>query len=249
MTDPFRQFFLDTIETILQEEPNEDSLYKLLVTTSPNLSLDHIINARSISDSSASSSASSSVSSTTTLTTGTTTNEKRSKALRTLKSRIHPDKHPHDKRATYLFQNIQIFYDECCAAIESQSSTPSGSSSSSSSCKSTGGGGGSSSKRGSKRHRPLSEQRFPLDFDAMEKWPHMKLHHPKIPPNDPNPTKSPSSPTTPNNVSNSLPLIQAFKCLNGRGALAHGRPITRHFLTTDTTTTSRFRIWEVGMGG
>mmetsp|Transcript_7075 Transcript_7075/g.8186 ORF Transcript_7075/g.8186 Transcript_7075/m.8186 type:complete len:184 (+) Transcript_7075:52-603(+) len=32
--------------------------------------------------------------------------ERRSKALRILKSRIHPDKHPHCKRATYLFQNV-----------------------------------------------------------------------------------------------------------------------------------------------
>eukprot|EP00555_Chaetoceros_dichaeta_P014286 CAMPEP_0198256894 /NCGR_PEP_ID=MMETSP1447-20131203/6688_1 /TAXON_ID=420782 /ORGANISM="Chaetoceros dichaeta, Strain CCMP1751" /LENGTH=485 /DNA_ID=CAMNT_0043943645 /DNA_START=45 /DNA_END=1502 /DNA_ORIENTATION=- len=228
MNDPFRQFFLDTIETILQEEPNDESLYKLLRTTSPNLSLDQV-NSRSVSDSSSSSSSSTILTSTSSSNNNEKGSERRSKALRTLKSRIHPDKHPHDKRATYLFQNVQIFYDDCCATIELSTS-----SSSSSSSKSTATTNRGNRKRRQRSDDPLSEQRFPLEFDAMEKWPHMKLHHPKIPSNDRDGTKATTTPTTPtHNVSNTLPSIQAFKCLNGRGALAHGRPITRHFLWTD----------------
>lgn len=69
---------------------------------------------------------------------------------------------------------------------------------------------------------PLSGQHFPREFDAME--------YPKIPANDEHDgTKGDST----SDVSNTLPSIQAFKCLNGRGALAHGRPITRHFVYTD----------------
>merc|ERR1712008_262679 len=97
----------DTIESILEEEPNDESLLKLLKTTSPAISLDQITDGSP---------------STTPLLTGGTTNtvqssERRSKALRTLKSRIHPDKHPQDKRATHLFQNVQLFYDDCCATL------------------------------------------------------------------------------------------------------------------------------------
>lgn len=83
---------------------------------------------------------------------------------------------------------------------------------------------------------PLSEQRFPLEFDSVANWSNMNLSHPKIPSNDAsrvNNTNNNSSTSRQHVNSNTLPSIQAFKCLNGRGAIAHGRPISRHFLWTD----------------
>lgn len=76
----------------------------------------------------------------------------------------------------------------------------------------------SSSKSTSLTNRgPLSAQRSPLEFDAMEKWPHLKLHHPKVPSNKRDGTRGNTTTTTINNVSNTLPSIQAFRCLNDRG--------------------------------
>jgi len=206
MTDPFRQFFLNTIEDILKEEPSKESLHKLLITATPNLTVDQIVlsscarknntNRNNSADGNAS-----------------------LKALKTLKSRVHPDKHPQDKRATELFQSIQIFYDDC---ISSPQPKPSSSLN-------------NSRKRRKQSTILITEQNFPSEFDTTVNCPHMKLHHPRPPSSSNNSHDKATTTAMSRQQVNSinLPFVQAFKCLNGRGALAHGRPITRHFSWED----------------
>ena len=91
MSDPFRQFFLDTVEKVISQPPNdEQSLLTLLQIASPNLSLEKLLSSR---------------------------NEERHKIFKALILRIHPDKHPNDTRVTELFQNVQNFYHDCCHEI------------------------------------------------------------------------------------------------------------------------------------
>jgi hypothetical protein len=88
--DPFRQFFLTTIQSIVRQDPNASSLLQLLQTVAPSLTVDQI------SDS-----------------------VDRNKAFKLLKLRIHPDKHLSDlNQATKLFQDVQEFFHRCCRQIE-----------------------------------------------------------------------------------------------------------------------------------
>jgi hypothetical protein len=87
-TDPFIQFFFQTIETIVRKEPNGTTLLELLQTVVPTLTAQDVLN--SAAD--------------------------RNSAFKTLKLRIHPDKHPSSCRAqtTTLFQEMQEFFSDCC---------------------------------------------------------------------------------------------------------------------------------------
>ena len=158
--------------------------------------------------------------------------------------------------AGILFQNVQIFYDDCCANLGSsqshaQSHSHSHSHSGETSMSMLSSSVSSAAKRGRKRRQrsdvPLAEShsRFPLEFDATVNWPHLQLTHPKIPSGadcDKHPHRnagannstSKSDTTSRHHInSDTLPAAQAFRCINSRGALAHGRPVTRHFLWTD----------------
>ena len=47
MSDPFRQFFLDTVDKTINQEPNEESLFDLLQIVSPTLTLDKMLHCKS----------------------------------------------------------------------------------------------------------------------------------------------------------------------------------------------------------
>jgi len=87
--DPFRQFYLEQVQTIIEKkECSASNLLELLKMSSPNITMEKVIN---------------------------NVNNDREKSLKILKLRIHPDKHPHAPIvATKLFQDVQGFYDKCC---------------------------------------------------------------------------------------------------------------------------------------
>lgn len=91
--DPFRRLILDTVAVAISKPPSASALIELLRIASPNASLTE-------SD----------------VTSQDST--KRDKLFKTLKLRIHPDKHPGDEseRVTELYQNVGTFYDKCVAA-------------------------------------------------------------------------------------------------------------------------------------
>jgi len=82
--DPFRSLILEQVEAILGKEPERENLYDLLRVTSPNLKEANL-----------------------------DIQELRSKSYKSLKLRVHPDKHQNDSRATKVFQNLDSFYDKC----------------------------------------------------------------------------------------------------------------------------------------
>jgi len=225
MTDPYRQFFLDTIENILQEEPNEESLYKLLRTATPNLTTDEIVlPTSSYKDTD------------TDNTTAFSATKKAPKALKTLKSRIHPDKHPRDERATQLFQNVQNFYDECVKRVSSSSA--SFSNHCPPSTRSAGTSSSSSISKNKRRRRSdsvdsdLLVTKFPSEFDVTVQWPHMNFSHPHPPPSSSFKEENDDEEEDSNPQlihSRNLGYLQAYKCINARGAVIHGRAVERNF--------------------
>lgn len=87
MSDPFRQVFLDHVKTIISKEPNRESLFELLKVATPSLDDDGVLQ-----------------------------DSARTSAYRTLKLRIHPDKHPTGD-TTALYQEMQLFYERCCTNL------------------------------------------------------------------------------------------------------------------------------------
>ena len=259
MTDPFRQFFLDTVEKVAAQEPNEESFLELLQLVSSDLTLNQMLTSKS---------------------------DERRKIFKALILRIHPDKHPNDTRATKLFQNVQNFYKDCSDLLQSSSSltrlpSPSTKDGSANRSKSKGTNVKRSSMSSSSEGSPLSGSRspsspvspsggeargrsakrrrrtlhhFPHSFSVYTKWPHMNIFQrnddsvnaDKIGSMSSNTsgnatangnggmkakvsTRTTSYPYPPNKKvsKNTLPLFQAYKCIHTRGAIAHGKKISK----------------------
>jgi len=89
-TDPFRKFYLDQVQFIIEKEPSIGSLHDLLRMSTPEITLEKIKN-----------------------------EIHREKAFKLMKLRIHPDKHPDSvNTATRLFQEVQMFFERCCDRLE-----------------------------------------------------------------------------------------------------------------------------------
>lgn len=197
MSDPFRQFFLDTIERVVDRDPNEESLIELLSMVQPSIEPHQFL----------------------------TSPSERKKAYKMLQLRIHPDKHPHDSRATSLFQNVNLFYEKCVAsltaAVTSNGTNANGSAAgagvkSTSLTKSYSYKNKRKRKSSSLRSSNISLYNHPTTFTIHNTWSHMDCTHP-----------SPSS--IKKITSNNLPALLACRCLNARGAIVHGKPITKSF--------------------
>lgn len=183
MTDPFRQFFIESLQATLRLPASEESLQALFKYVRPTLSLEELYSM---------------------------TPKEQSKMIKVLKSRIHPDKHPHNTEVTELFQEVQNFYEEC---LKYMTDTP--------------------RKR---NKRPRSDQiavnrAYPQSFCCFEKWPHMKeslmvevdaktVHLSK--------REYPPIPLDGMLKKEEIPIYQAFKCIHARGAVVHGKAIKKY---------------------
>lgn len=88
--DPFKKFYLDQVQFIIEKEPSLRSLHELLRMATPEIALEKIKHEID-----------------------------RSKAFKLIKSRIHPDKHPESVViVTRLFQEMQMFYERCCDRLD-----------------------------------------------------------------------------------------------------------------------------------
>jgi hypothetical protein len=210
MSDPFRQFFLDTVGRVITQPPSEESLLELLQIVSPNLTYDQLLSSRS---------------------------EERKKIFKSLILRIHPDKHPKNASVTTLFQNVQSFYNDCSDIFHSSALTKLPSPQS---------GACRNAKRRRRQSKPTNH--FPHEFSIYSKWSHLDIFHnvDDISTNSDDPTsdanentnseksdnkKSYPYPYPPNKQisKNTLALFQAYKCIHARGALVHGKQITKYF--------------------
>jgi len=82
------------------------------------------------------------------------------KMFKSLLLRVHPDKHPNDmQRATRIYQDVRPFYDACLIAPPTKKMRTSDSSSAT-------------------RQVSPSKAKYPLEFNAHDKWPHMQFHSP-----------------------------------------------------------------------
>mmetsp|Transcript_23036 Transcript_23036/g.49873 ORF Transcript_23036/g.49873 Transcript_23036/m.49873 type:complete len:371 (+) Transcript_23036:26-1138(+) len=119
------------------------------------------------------------------------------KTFKTLTARVHPDKHPRDtERATSLCQDARCFYDKCLASSPSKKKT----------------------KRSASSPSSVS---LPLEFNAINKWPHIEYSRPH---------------TMPEMVEDVMSRSVAYQCINARGAIAHGRKIEYSFDNEDSET-------------
>jgi len=216
MSDPFRQYFLESIQNTLEQDADEEALLALFRFVSPSLTLDEMLEMEP---------------------------RGRGKIMKILKSRIHPDKHPNYSSVTTIFQNVQNFYDECIKHISTSAFNGSGG----------GSGSGSHNNKNSKRKRRKRPQstnlsttetdQYPQSFNIFSHWPvtNISLSTVTVANNDndkrqgqTNKSPAPLSPSVPhpappNNVLTKkiVPAFQAYKCIHARGAIAHGRPITK----------------------
>ena len=190
MSDPFRQFFLESIQATLQQEANQEAILALFKFVTPSLTIDDML-AMDTKD--------------------------RNKMMKVLKTRIHPDKHPNEPSVTQLFQNVQVFYDECIANISNHSSSRDRDSKSSSK--------GRGTRKRSRSSKLTINTNYPQSFSCFDQWPCMKASVMSKATSE----KTKSSPThftPPSKIV--LSAYQAYKCIHARGALAHGRPITKY---------------------
>ncbi|KAL3798814.1 hypothetical protein HJC23_004602 [Cyclotella cryptica] len=99
----FRRLLLDTVSTTIAQPPSSSALIELLRVATPDLlPSSSNTNQRHKADETVRNAS------------------QREKLLRTLQSRIHPDKHLADERATALFQEVTLFYERCVKAIETE---------------------------------------------------------------------------------------------------------------------------------
>mmetsp|Transcript_14783 Transcript_14783/g.21120 ORF Transcript_14783/g.21120 Transcript_14783/m.21120 type:complete len:449 (+) Transcript_14783:61-1407(+) len=199
MTDPFRQFFLDTVNDLIQKNPNADSLLNLLKIVSPSITSENIFNSLSSRGNPDSGS------------------DVTLKAFKLLKLRIHPDKHPTDARVTQLFQDVQIFYDSCFSSKIVSSAACNEDFSPRNNC---------NSRKRPRTSHTNSEMavKYPESFDILSKYPYVCLQNPKPP------LKADKNLSI---TSKNLAPMLAYKCINARGALAHGKKITSGFSWRD----------------
>jgi hypothetical protein len=206
--DPFRQFFLTSIQSIVRQDPNASSLLQLLQTVAPSLTVDQI------SDS-----------------------VDRNKAFKLLKLRIHPDKHLSDlNQATKLFQDVQEFFHRCCQQLEYGGAIAETSSSVHD----------KNRKRKSKTGDDTDDNagvfpqekksstgliQYSVNFTVFDKWKYMTTDTPSKPLNeDLTKQREEDTRTIPSEY---LSSMIAFRCLNARGAIAHGKKITHGFAWDD----------------
>lgn len=200
MSDPFRQYFLESIQTTLQQEASQESLLALFRFVTPSLTMDQVLRMPP---------------------------KERNKVLKVLKTRIHPDKHPNDPSVTQLFQNVQIFYEECILSLENGISS----------------GGTNDCIPASKRRRKPSQsiqvvasKKFPQSFSCYDQWPHVQSSIVTVQGDvkDELSTKM-CHPMPPNGklTKEMVPIFQAYKCIHARGAIAHGKPISLYKTTAD----------------
>mmetsp|Transcript_12932 Transcript_12932/g.24290 ORF Transcript_12932/g.24290 Transcript_12932/m.24290 type:complete len:428 (-) Transcript_12932:127-1410(-) len=196
MSDPFRQYFLESIHNALQQEASHESLLALFRFVTPSLTMSQVLNMSP---------------------------KERNKLVKVLKSRIHPDKHPNDSSVTKLFQNVQIFYEECILSLENAVSSSGGS---------TNDYIPSSSKR---RRKPsdsvqvVTSQKFPQSFSCYDQWPHVQSSIATVQDDLGNESnREMCHPIPPNRKLNKemVPVYQAYKCIHARGAIAHGKAIS-----------------------
>jgi hypothetical protein len=110
--------------------------------------------------------------------------------FKSLLLRIHPDKHPNDmQRATRIYQDVRPFYDACLIAPPTKKMRTSDSSSAT-------------------RQVSPSKAKYPLEFNAHDKWPHMQFHSPYA---------------TAGMSADAMSCAVAYQCINARGAIAHGK--------------------------
>ena len=138
----------------------------------------------------------------------------RTKLFRELRARVHPDKHPNDESATSIFQDIQPFYDSCCSRMSVTTETPRRNSASAQDSipKPTTSAMGNTTY--SHFTSSSSPHTHPTDFVVTNTWPFMSFHHP-VAPN----AKSIFENSTNSHV---LEILMAYRCINSRGAVAHG---------------------------
>ena len=236
--DLLRKYLLTTIPTIINKDPNASSLLQLLQTVDPSLTVDQI------SDSVG-----------------------RNKAFKSLKLRIHPDKHPSDlNQATKLFQDVQEFFHRCCqqleyggAIMETLSSVGDNNNNNNRKRKST----AEDYNEDEEKNSSLS-LKYPSKFNVLDTWKYMTMDTPSKPMNgDLNKQfKEEDTRTIPSQY---LSAMIAFRCLNARGAIAHGKKITHGFAwddvklhpsdkkcvdkKTNTTESVVSRIFETHAGG
>ena len=206
MGDPFRRLILDTVSVIIEKDPNGDTLVELLRVATRDLDDDE-----TLADSA-----------------------KREKLFKTLKLRIHPDKHTGDmERATALYQNVQPFYDRCVANIQKRPSkqqpkavappskqpTRRNSNSGNGSSRSMNGPtSGPQHRRGNSSNANNGPTlRIEFEFDTRKKWKFLDRAF-----------DQPSFPVR-GCLADGLSALVAYQCINSRGAIAHGRKTERFY--------------------
>lgn len=202
MSDAFRLFFLESIQATIQQDASQEALLALLKFAAPSLTIDEML-AMPPKD--------------------------RGRLMKVLRTRIHPDKHPNESSVTEIFQNVQIFYDECIVNLSKGSSTR------------------DRDSKASKRRRKRSQsgqlatgKTYPSNYSCFDQWPYMKECITTVARSD-----KPKSLHMPN--ANVLPAYQAYRCINSRGSVAHGRIITRHEVFGDVEKKSekKYSVQEI----
>lgn len=203
MNDPFKQYFIDSIKSIITNEPSGKSLLLLLKTVSQQLTYEDLL---------------------------TKDSNEWAKLLKLLKARIHPDKHDSSDHATQLFQDVQIFYDECIDSLKAstivrnkrkRNKISSGNNSSQSSS---------------------SKLIFPEEFSIFTKWSGTSATI------DTSISSAYPLPLTRVIDRKHLPAFQAFKCVHARGAIIHQRQITKYHEWHDSIekhTESKDSVYEI----
>lgn len=209
MNDPFKQFFIDSVKNIIIQEPSPKSLYSLLKIVSPQMTMEELMS------------------------------KDTKKMLKVLKARIHPDKHDSSDRATQLFQDVQLFYDECINSLNKTSKRR--------------------KRPNSANERKEGEHVFPDEFSIHKKWPVASAsintfhgHGVVINKNSTSTSTKSNQPVYPlpaNGIidKETLPAFQAFKCIHARGAIIHQKQITKYhsWSQIETHSKSKESVYEI----
>jgi hypothetical protein len=113
------------------------------------------------------------------------------KLFKALLLRVHPDKHPNDvQRATRLCQDVTPFFKACLESVVAPPNEK------------------NDIRKSFSRQRSENSTAYPLEFNAVDKWPHMQFKKPFIIPDMP---------------ADAMSCAVAYQCINARGAIAHGK--------------------------
>ena len=191
-TDHFRSLFLRQVRAILSSTPSRETLRQLLAMADPEVT-DEDLDNEAI----------------------------RTRVLKELRKRVHPDKHPNDDTATGIFQDVPPFYEACCGRLHvpvgatSQNAQTPLRSSSSVNQKETKMAQTTTANDGSSSTTTWSEVSFPSEFTVTDTWPFMPLCHPVAP------QAGMLFENNNNDNDSALELLLAYQCINARGAVAH----------------------------